>query len=158
MAVIYENLRDFRLDRGLTQNQLGGTLGLASSVISRIEGGYVNPSEETVEKFKRYFGVYKVKGINYFEDTEETVKEAMPAAEVDIVCVAEDLPESIPEVLAPEIPLPSAAEKPIEKVYLIRRNLNPPEAYRHKSDAALRLWDLCAVDYENATPMEVEVL
>jgi len=50
-------LREYRLQRGLSQEKLELELGLASGHISRIESGRLNPTKETLIKIARILGL-----------------------------------------------------------------------------------------------------
>lgn len=51
------NISRLRIERGITQEQLGRDIGLTASAISNIECGRSVPSVDTLCKFSELFGV-----------------------------------------------------------------------------------------------------
>lgn len=56
LSLLGSNIRKLREDRGLTQSQLGGKIGLAESTISLYESGKREPNLDTVQLFADFFG------------------------------------------------------------------------------------------------------
>ena len=55
---IGENIKKFRKERKLTQEQLGNILGVKKAAIQKYENGTVkNLKQETIKKLSEYFGV-----------------------------------------------------------------------------------------------------
>lgn len=52
-----EVLRSLRIQRGLTQQELGGYVGLSKAVISKYENGIGYPTLDSLIYFAEYFGV-----------------------------------------------------------------------------------------------------
>lgn len=52
-----KNIRDLRLQHGLTQEKLGEITGLDRTYISGIERGLRNPSLKNLQKLAKAFGV-----------------------------------------------------------------------------------------------------
>lgn len=52
-----EILRSLRIQRGLTQQELGGYVGLSKAVISKYENGIGYPTLDSLIYFAEYFGV-----------------------------------------------------------------------------------------------------
>lgn len=52
-----ENIRKYRLERGLTQKKLGELCGIAESTIRKYELGLLNPKKETLEKIAKALNV-----------------------------------------------------------------------------------------------------
>ncbi len=52
-----EVLRSLRIQRGLTQQELGGFVGLSKAVISKYENGIGYPTLDSLIYFAEYFGV-----------------------------------------------------------------------------------------------------
>ena len=91
MATFGENLRKYRKEAGLTQQQLGDKLGCSKELISQYERGKLNPKIETVKRFadalsvemdalehirlrgRNMDGFCKVKVYNCPEDTEQYI-------------------------------------------------------------------------------------
>lgn len=57
MAILSENVRKLRSDRGLTQRQLADAVGILHPRISEIERKKGNPTLGTIEKLASFFGV-----------------------------------------------------------------------------------------------------
>lgn len=53
-----ENIRKYRIQRGLTQKQLGKLCGMADSAIRRYENNGANPKRETLVKIAKALGVF----------------------------------------------------------------------------------------------------
>jgi len=54
---IVNNIRDFRVEFGMTQQQLGDKVGLTRQTIIAIEAGKYSPSLETAFRIAAVFGV-----------------------------------------------------------------------------------------------------
>lgn len=52
-----ENIKKFRLDKKLTQKELGGLLGVSQAMIGQYESGLRNPKRETAQKIAGALGV-----------------------------------------------------------------------------------------------------
>lgn len=48
-------LKQFRLDKGLTQEKMAKLVGISKSMYEKLEYEQVRPSLETIEKFKAVF-------------------------------------------------------------------------------------------------------
>ncbi len=57
MSKFHENLRSLRESRGITQENLGCSLGVAKSTVSMYESGKREPSFEMVESIADFFNV-----------------------------------------------------------------------------------------------------
>jgi len=57
MTKFPERLRRLRQDRGLSQSDLGGEIGVAQSTVGMWESGKREPDFETLIKLARFFGV-----------------------------------------------------------------------------------------------------
>lgn len=57
------DLKEYRIEKGISQDKMAEMLGISQSVLSRLENGKAEPAEETVRKFKTLAGI-----------KEETVK------------------------------------------------------------------------------------
>ena len=55
---IGENIKKYRIQRGLTQKQLGRLCGMADSAIRRYENNGANPKRETLAKIAKALGVF----------------------------------------------------------------------------------------------------
>lgn len=64
MAYIYKNLKEFRLDRGMSQAELARKLRMSPSYISGVEVGSNKPGSHLKEAIDDYFPGYYIKGIN----------------------------------------------------------------------------------------------
>ena len=62
---IGENIRKLRLQRNLTQKELGDLCGMADSAIRRYESNRANPKIETLEKIAKALGTTPFGIINY---------------------------------------------------------------------------------------------
>ena len=59
MGKLSENIRNMRIEKGLTQKELGRLIGMSPQMISSFESGYREPRIGTVEDLSRVFGVKK---------------------------------------------------------------------------------------------------
>jgi transcriptional regulator with XRE-family HTH domain len=57
MSNIGENIKKIRIEKGLTQKQLGDLCGMKDSQIRRYENGRANPKYETIEKIAKALNV-----------------------------------------------------------------------------------------------------
>lgn len=64
-----ERVKEIRLSKGLSQNQLAHLLGYTPSTVSRIEQGVLKPSLKFLQKFADTFGL----SLSYLLDTNEPV-------------------------------------------------------------------------------------
>ena len=66
-----ERLRELRLQRGMTQTQVGDLIGVSCVTVGRYEAGEREPSNAKISAFADYFGV----SIDYLMGRDETEKE-----------------------------------------------------------------------------------
>lgn len=66
-----EQLRELRLQRGMTQTQVGDLIGVSCVTVGRYEAGEREPSNAKISAFADYFGV----SIDYLMGRDETEKE-----------------------------------------------------------------------------------
>lgn len=57
MATFASRLRDLRLQKGLTQEQLSDALGIGRSALAMYESGQRIPRYKTIDTIADYFGV-----------------------------------------------------------------------------------------------------
>lgn len=55
--MISDNLKRLRIERGLTQQQVGEQLGTSKQAYSQWESGNRSPSQKTLEKLAKFFNV-----------------------------------------------------------------------------------------------------
>ncbi len=55
--IVRRRIRELRVERGLTQEQLCERAGISVDAVSRIEGGSRVPTLDTIERLARAFGV-----------------------------------------------------------------------------------------------------
>lgn len=65
-----ERLRDLRLQRGMTQTQVGDLIGVSCVTVGRYEAGEREPSNAKISALADYFGV----SIDYLIGRDETKK------------------------------------------------------------------------------------
>lgn len=74
-----ERIRDLRISRGLTQEELGSILGVTKGAIQKYENGQIkNFKADTIKKLCDYFGVPPV---NFIYDSGEVPDYSKPAIE-----------------------------------------------------------------------------
>lgn len=66
-----ERLRELRLQRGMTQTQVGDLIGVSCVTVGRYEAGEREPSNAKISALADYFGV----SIDYLMGRDETEKE-----------------------------------------------------------------------------------
>lgn len=175
---IYENLKAFRLDRGMTQKDLALKLGYSSwSNIGVMErNGDFNDSFK--KKFQKQFGHfdYKVKGVNigpYPEKTEldielendkkalqqiESLERKLAREELKVVEIKPDKPEIGDYVLdggSLNLKANPEVKRSFDKVYLVLEG-DFIKGFKEKEKAALYAWKL-AMQEEDCRIYEVEV-
>lgn len=75
---ISEIIKQLRIERGLTQEQLGNVIGVQKSAIAKYESGRVeNLKRSSIEKLANYFGVTP----SYLLGLDDTIEVALPQAE-----------------------------------------------------------------------------
>ena len=55
--MISKNIKELRLERKLSQNELAKVLNVSLKTISHWESGYTEPSIDMIKKMKEYFNV-----------------------------------------------------------------------------------------------------
>lgn len=74
-----DRIRDLRVSRGLTQEELGNILGVTKGAIQKYENGQIrNFKSDTIKKLTNYFGVPPV---NFIYDSGEVPDYGEPAIE-----------------------------------------------------------------------------
>lgn len=74
-----DRIRDLRVSRGLTQEELGNILGVTKGAIQKYENGHIrNFKSDTIKKLTNYFGVPPV---NFIYDSGEVPDYSEPAIE-----------------------------------------------------------------------------
>lgn len=72
-----ERIRELRISRGLTQEELGSVLGVTKGAIQKYENGQIrNFKANTIKQLSNYFGVPPV---NFIYDTDEIPDYSKPA-------------------------------------------------------------------------------
>lgn len=148
---IYESLKEFREDRGMSRKELGAKLGFTASSagvsvgVAEREGA----SAAFIERFQSEFSAYKVRGVNYPEEKGTESKETKIELPDGHYRIDDEL------IKIEEAPTMEAEEDANRVIYLIMRN-NEGRAYLDKNKAALLSWDL-AIKNEEHEIFEVEV-
>lgn len=57
MSAFYQNLRKYRKQRGMTQNELGAILGCGYTDIAQYESGRAKPMPDDLKKIAEVLGV-----------------------------------------------------------------------------------------------------
>ena len=74
-----DRIRDLRVSRGLTQEELGNILGVTKGAIQKYENGQIrNFKSDTIKKLTNYFGVPPV---NFIYDSGKVPDYSEPAIE-----------------------------------------------------------------------------
>lgn len=144
---IGEKIRQFRLDAGLTQKQLGEKAGIAEPTIRKYELNKLNPKIETLAKISKALNisisVFNHDGIIYFNDVPDKKIEDMSPEELK--ALIRDLPKS----------MMTAIESLKKTVNDIESNLNDIELLNlyyselnanGKKEAVKRLKELTMID------------
>jgi len=85
MSLLSHRIKDLRINRNLTQKQMGEILGCTDRYYQKIEYGNVKPSQENLIKLADYFDVttdYLLGRTNHWIDKEGTLHTKVP---VDIL-------------------------------------------------------------------------
>jgi transcriptional regulator with XRE-family HTH domain len=92
VGVVRQRIRELRLERGLTQEELCERAGISVDAISRIEGGTRVPTIITLEHIATALGVSPVV---FFEGAAATPEPPRPASLRRVVTLLERHPESV---------------------------------------------------------------
>ena len=90
MTNLSDRLKQLRIGRHLTQQQLADNLGVAKSTISLYESGQRRPSYEQLEAIGDYFNV----DTNYLLGKENVSMRLLTAEELDLIDAYRNLPDS----------------------------------------------------------------
>lgn len=70
MSDAADRIHEFRLSKGLTQDEFAEKCGLSRSTVARYEAGVVTPSFDTLQRMAKVFGISS----DYFIGNEHTQK------------------------------------------------------------------------------------
>lgn len=73
--MIGDNIKKFRKEKNLKQEELGLLLGVSAAMISQWERGERNPKEDTLQKIADALGVPTIKGREFCKDKKEKMPE-----------------------------------------------------------------------------------
>lgn len=90
MTNLSDRLKQLRICRHLTQQQLADNLGVAKSTISLYESGQRRPSYEQLEAIGDYFNV----DTNYLLGKENVSMRLLTAEELDLIDAYRNLPDA----------------------------------------------------------------
>lgn len=81
--MVAENIKRFRKERGLTQEQLGTAIGITGVAIMRYEKGQRTPDLDTIEKIASALGVapFDLMGFNYWDQKNPDVNREVASIE-----------------------------------------------------------------------------